>query len=121
MPIGKNSIKRVVNAGYSKVSTSAPDMENSHIEEEKKALPKKAAAKETEVKKAPAKKPCAPAKSTAKKPAAKKSAEKKPTPIEDLSPKGRLEAVVDAVAPEAKESSSESYTNIGREMPAYLL
>ena len=33
MPIGKNSIKRVVNNGYSKVSTSAPDMENSTVKE----------------------------------------------------------------------------------------
>ena len=31
MPIGKNAIKRVENNGYSKVETSAPDMENSHV------------------------------------------------------------------------------------------
>lgn len=31
MPIGKNAIKRVENNGYSKVQTSAPDMENSHV------------------------------------------------------------------------------------------
>ena len=31
MPIGKNAIKRVENNGYSKVKTSAPDMENSHV------------------------------------------------------------------------------------------
>lgn len=31
MPIGKNSLKRVSNNGYSKVATSAPDMENSEI------------------------------------------------------------------------------------------
>ena len=32
MPIGKNSIRRVVNSGYSNLKTEAPDMENSHID-----------------------------------------------------------------------------------------
>ena len=31
MPIGKNAIKRVENNGYSKVKTTAPDMENSSV------------------------------------------------------------------------------------------
>ena len=31
MPVGKNSIKRVKNGGYSNVKTSAPDMENSTV------------------------------------------------------------------------------------------
>ena len=31
MPIGKNSIKRVKNGGYSNVKTTAPDMENSTV------------------------------------------------------------------------------------------
>ena len=31
MPIGKNAIKRVENNGYSKVETSAPDIEHSVI------------------------------------------------------------------------------------------
>ena len=31
MPIGKNAIKRVENNGYSKVVTTAPDMENSNV------------------------------------------------------------------------------------------
>ena len=31
MPIGKNAIKRVSNNGYSKVASSAPDMENSTV------------------------------------------------------------------------------------------
>ena len=31
MPIGKNSIKRVANGGYSEIKTSAPDMENSTV------------------------------------------------------------------------------------------
>ena len=49
MPIGKNSIKRVANAGYSSVKTEAPDMENStevKLESEKPAVKKKAAATE---------------------------------------------------------------------------
>ncbi len=33
MPIGKNSIKRVVNGGYSAVKSEAPDMENSEVRE----------------------------------------------------------------------------------------
>lgn len=64
MSIGKSAIKRVENNGYSKVKTSAPDMENSHViaapaEEvvEKLVTPveEKTAAKTTK-RKAPAKK-----------------------------------------------------------------
>lgn len=33
MPIGENAIKRAANNGYSKVKTTAPDMENSVIAE----------------------------------------------------------------------------------------
>ena len=70
MPIGKNAIKRVENNGYSKVASSAPDMENSHvianpdpqvveklIAPVEKATAKKAPAKKPAAKKAPAKKP----------------------------------------------------------------
>ena len=76
MPIGKNAIKRVENNGYSKVKTSAPDMENSNVianpdpqTVEKLIAPVEEAAKKSAAKK-PAKKPAA------KKPAAKKSVEK---------------------------------------------
>ena len=31
MPVGKNSLKRVTNNGYSKVATTAPDMDNSVV------------------------------------------------------------------------------------------
>ena len=136
MPIGKNSIKRVMNSGYSKVSTSAPDMENSHIEEEKKATARKPAqAKKPATKKA-VKTPVTEAKAApkaktapaAKKPAtAKKAAPKteKPTelkPISDLSPASRLEVVVERVAPEAKADEAKGgYINIGGDMPIYLL
>ena len=85
MPIGKNALKRVTNNGYSKVSASAPDMENSTVqtvvEEPKKATPK--TTKPT-TKKAPAakteKKPQAPKKSQA--PKAKAPAKEIPTPVE---------------------------------------
>ncbi|MBQ8319277.1 MAG: hypothetical protein IJY11_02185 [Clostridia bacterium] len=62
MAIGKNAIKRVENNGYSKVKTTAPDMENSAVvtpvEEEVAATEVKAKApvKKTAAKKAPAKK-----------------------------------------------------------------
>ncbi|MBE5747141.1 MAG: hypothetical protein E7352_03070 [Clostridiales bacterium] len=79
MPIGKNAIKRVENNGYSKVASSAPDMENSHVIAnpdpqvvEKLVAPVAEAAAVKTTKKSPAKK--APAKkSTAKKPCAKKA------------------------------------------------
>ena len=81
MPIGKNAIKRVENNGYSKVKTSAPDMENSHVIAKpdvqvvekliapvEKATAKKTVAKKPAAKKAPAKKPAvkAASKATAK-------------------------------------------------------
>lgn len=73
MPIGKNAIKRVANNGYSKVKTSAPDMENSNVianpdvqVTEKLVAPvAKATAKKT----------------AAKKPAARTAAKKTPTKL----------------------------------------
>ena len=72
MPIGKNAIKRVENNGYSKVASSAPDMENSHVIAnpdpqvvEKLVAPVEEAAKKTAKK------------SASKKPAAKKTPVKK--------------------------------------------
>lgn len=56
MPIGKNSIKRVANAGYSRVKTEAPDMENSEIKAEAKTEETDAVREKTAVKKTPAKK-----------------------------------------------------------------
>ena len=93
MPIGKNSIKRVANNGYSKVNSSAPDMENSEIKAEapKKAAVKKAAAP---VKKAEPKKAAAPAKKAEPKKA----------------------AVID----EATQKNS-SICSVGDEMPVFLL
>ena len=45
MPIGKNSLKRVTNNGYSSVKTTAPDMENSEIVTEKAPTTEKVAEK----------------------------------------------------------------------------
>ncbi|MBQ8428388.1 MAG: hypothetical protein IJX18_03960 [Clostridia bacterium] len=67
MSIGKSSIKRAANNGYSNVKSSAPDMENSVVVEEKAPV--------AEVPVAPVEEVKAPAK--AKKPAAKKPAAKK--------------------------------------------
>ena len=76
MPIGKNAIKRVENNGYSKVQTSAPDMENSNViaNPDPQVVEKLIAPveKATEPKKPATKKA-----TSAKKPAAKKSAAKK--------------------------------------------
>ena len=76
MPIGKNAIKRVENNGYSKVETSAPDMENSEVLEQAEtvvevttpapAVKKSTSKKADTSKKSPAKKTAAP-KSPAKK------------------------------------------------------
>ena len=68
MSIGKSAIKRVENNGYSKVKTTAPDMENSNvianpseevIEKIVKPIEKKTATKKTTTKKPTAKKTCA--------------------------------------------------------------
>jgi hypothetical protein len=105
MPIGKNSIKRVANNGYSKVSSSAPDMENSVIEETK-AAPK-------------TKKP------TTKKTTAKKSqtgtvASKKSSP--KTTQKTAKEAQKTApVSTYESASESKQYVNIGDSLPVYLL
>ena len=70
MPIGKNAIKRVENNGYSKVQSTAPDMQNSHViaAPDAQVVEKivEPIVKKTASKKAPAKK-SAPKKATAKK------------------------------------------------------
>ena len=91
MPIGKNSIKRVTNNGYSKVATKAPDMENSTVI----ANP----APEVVEVMIPSSENIAPKKPAAKKPAAKKAAPKS----------------------ETNEHGGEGYINLGGELPIYLL
>ncbi len=103
MPIGKNSIKRVTNNGYSKVATKAPDMENSTvianpdpqvvevmIPSSEKIAPKKSATKPA------VKKPVA----ATKKPDTKK-AEPKPE--------------------KASEREGDGYVNLGGDLPVHLL
>ena len=98
MPIGKNAIKRVENNGYSKVKTSAPDMENSHViaKPDEQVVEKMIA---------PVEKKTA-AKAPAKKPAAKKTPAKKP-------------AVKAAPASKAKDGFVR--VSFGEDMPYYLL
>ena len=100
MPVGKNSIKRVSNNGYSNVTTAAPDMENSTVEEVVATTEKKPVAK-----KPVAKKP------TAKKPKAEKPEEKKPkspTPVSDNTPETEA------------EDGFVTFT-LGEDLPYYLL
>ena len=104
MPIGKNAIKRVENNGYSKVKTSAPDMENSHViaKPDAQVVEKIIAPVEKETaKKAAAK---APAKAPAKKPAAKKAPAKKA-----------------AVKASTAEKNGFVRVSFGEDMPYYLL
>ena len=95
MPIGKNALKRVSNNGYSKVNTSAPDMENSEIT----VTPEKKKAESIKQNAKPAAKP---ASRPTKKPAAPKKS-----------------------APTAEEKSShpDGFVRIGLgdDMPIYLL
>ena len=75
MPVGKNALKRVTNNGYSKVNTSAPDMEHSVVNEpiiEVKEEPQKVATLKAEPKKNTAPR--------AKKPEVKKPAVKQAEP-----------------------------------------
>lgn len=138
MPIGKNAIKRVANNGYSSVKSTAPDMENSVINEEKaeapkleaaekktapaaKAAPKasganKKVAQKAQAPKAAAPKAEAPKKAPTKKAAPKKSMEKEPT----LSPVNTAKTV--AFKKEEKGArTGDGYVNLGGELPYYLL
>ena len=92
MPIGKNAIKRVENNGYSKVKTSAPDMENSNViaNPDPQVVEKMVAPVE---------------KATAKKPAAKKPVAKK----------------VATAAKKAEEKDGFVRVEVGAAMPYYLL
>ena len=91
MPIGKNALKRV-NNGYSSVTTSAPDMENSEIAKEVKAnVEKKTTTKKPATKK-PTEKKVEP-KSNTEKPASKAASKKvQETKVEDNRPDGFLKA-----------------------------
>ena len=117
MPIGKNAIKRITNNGYSNVQTSAPDMENSVVEEkntaveEKKTTPKKTASTKSS--------PKSQAKPQAPKSTPKKSLEKEP----DLSPVNTAKKVIDKKEKSkvSSERQGEGYINLGGELPVHLL
>lgn len=94
MPIGKNAIKRVEGNGYSKVQTSAPDMEHSHViaSPDEQVVEKMVAPVE---------------KKTAKKAPAKKTATKKTAPKK---------------APVANGSKDKFVrTSVGEDMPYWLM
>ncbi len=138
MPLGKDSIKRVRNNGYSRVTTSAPDMENSSIvepidlsvvvvdvsdvEAEQKATEPATKKKTAPKKKADAptgqKKTTTPKKKSEPKPAPKKRTKsiKKPTPVSNTDIPTPTE-----VAETVAMRSGEGYINIGGELPIYLL
>ena len=98
MPIGKNAIKRVENNGYSKVKTSAPDMENSNViaNPDPQVVEKMVAP----VEKATEKKPASKKSAAAKKPAAKK---------------------VTPAAKKTEEKDGFARVEVGAAMPYYLL
>ena len=139
MPLGRDSIKRVKNNGYSRVTTSAPDMENSSIVEpvemptivldipvltsepvkepkkasEPKAEPKKTADKDEPTKKKPTQK-----KKSEPKPATKtKRNSKKPAPVSNNDIPTPTEVAETVTAREA-----EGYITLGGgDLPVYLL
>ncbi len=105
MPIGKNAVKRVENNGYSKVETSAPDMENSNV----------IANLDEQV----MEKLIAPVEEKAKKRTTKKAV-KKAAPVAEEKPAKRkyTKRAVKSVK-EVKEGFSR--VELGNEMPYYLL
>lgn len=112
MPIGKNALKRVENNGYSKVASSAPDMENSEVVEKvgKAVEPVPVPAK------SPAKKPAA-KKTTAKKTAVKTTGEKPAQAAPTKKPAAKK------AAPKAKKVGKdlEPAISLGGDLPFYLL
>ena len=119
MPIGKNALKRVTNNGYSKVSVSAPDMENSTVEavaeEKKKAAPKS--------EKNPA--PKAPVAKAEKKPAPKApvaKAEKKPAPKKKpATPKAPIEKKPQKAEEKITRPDGFIRFGLGADLPVHLL
>ena len=128
MPIGKNAIKRVSNNGYSKVASTAPDMENSTVEVEKKADAKKAEVKKaapvsnkTTAKRSAPKKDC-----TVKAKDTVKVEKKAPVKPAKASKKTEKKAVTPAPV-SSNEVKNDVRTldngciNVGGKMPIYLL
>lgn len=122
MPIGKNAIKRVENNGYSKVETSAPDMENSSViaNIDEQVVEKIIAPVE---KKTRGRKACNKAETSAKTPSAAKvpTEEKKASPVAKTPVKAKR-TYTRKTAP-AKPAKKEGVVRVevGEEMPYYLL
>lgn len=129
MPIGKNSINRVKNNGYSKVKSTAPDMENSVI-----AAVEKTEAPKTESVKTGRRKTVGTTVATEKKTASEKKtahaeetvAAKKAGPTVKAEPKKKSAEVKLEVKEERSEVTEagrkdSGYINIGTDMPVYLL
>ncbi len=123
MPIGKNAIKRAAKGGYSNITASAPDMENSVITVEegvtdtkKKTAVKKASDSAKAVSKAQAK-----ARSPKKAVEKASSTPKKSMEVEpELSPVKTAERVTKKIAKSSKRQG-DGYVNLGGELPYYLL
>ena len=109
MPIGKNALKRVTNNGYSNVTTSAPDMENSELLEAAATVSEKKTAAKKKAEKPAAKK-------TEPKAAPKKSAAEK---VEKAEPEVKAETTLEVV----ETSHPDGFVKIscGMDMPVYLL
>ena len=114
MPIGKSALKRVENNGYSAVKTSAPDMENSTVEEKKSAPVSQKTTEKT------VKKPAA-AKKTAKKPETKKPETKKPAAKKAPAKIVETKAPVVKAVETATGKDGFEKVSLGGEMPVYLL
>ena len=120
MPIGKNSIKRVANGGYANLKSTAPDMENSTVEEKITAT-----APEARVE-APKIKAEAPKTQTKRKPKAPNDAhidalKAEVEKIKESAAKTRkAKAEEQKIAKEA-EADHDPYVGIGEDMPIYLL
>ena len=120
MPIGKNAIKRVTNNGYSSVKTSAPDMENSIVAEEKGNVAVEKAVKE---KKVSTKKTSQASKTQTKAAETKKTGAKKVnTPQKSMEKEPDFSPVKTAEKITKKASKKDKgYINIGDDLPYYLL
>ena len=136
MPIGKNSIKRVANNGYSNVKTDAPDMENSVVNEEKEIAPKKQeSAKKTApvskispkagAKKTPSAKSStkAPTKKASPKAAPKAAPKSTPAPKKSMEVEPTLSPVNTAkkVTGKTENKRDNGCIHIGGELPIHLL
>jgi len=108
MPIGKNSIKRAVNNGYSNVKTSAPDMENSEVIPTPVEVAEKIAPQTVKTPKIS---------STAKKTACKKNVK----PVESEAQKVEEKPAKKTPAKKCVKVKKTERVEIGGELPIYLL